>query len=51
MLICALVIVFFVTVLTGPAGVEYLNKRKSLKEQPLAKLLPFPYPKEHPRKL
>lgn len=46
-----LVIVFFVTVLTGPSGKEYFTKRKQLKNRPLAKLLPFPYPPGHPRKL
>ncbi len=51
MLICALVIVFFTTVATGPDGMAWLAKRKQLKEQPIAKLLPFPYPANHPRKL
>ena len=51
MLICLFVITFFVIVLTGPAGIEWRDKRKALKNQPLAKLLPFPYPPNHPRKI
>lgn len=51
MIICLLVIVFFATVASGPAGREHLRRRKYLKERPLAKVLPFPYPKGHPRKL
>lgn len=49
-MILALIIVFLVTVLTGPAGQDYVNKRKQLRERPLAKVLPFPYPPGHPRK-
>lgn len=51
LLICSLVIVFFAVVATGPGGRDWLNRRKRLKEQPLAKVLPFPYPPKHPRKL
>jgi hypothetical protein len=51
MLICLLVITFFVVVLTGPAGLEWRDKRKMLKSRPVAKVLQFPYPKGHPRKL
>lgn len=51
MIYCLLVLVFFVTVATGPAGRDYLHRRKLLKERPLAQVLAFPYPKGHPRKL
>lgn len=51
MVILALILVFLVTLFSGPAGKDYLNKRKLLKERPKAKLLPFPYPPGHPRKL
>lgn len=50
-MIVLLVIVFVVTVLTGPAGKEYLNRRKQLRERPLAKVIPLPYPSGHPKKL
>ena len=44
MLICALVITFFVTVLTGPAGVEWLEKRRAARLEleclPTARMLP-----------
>lgn len=51
MVICALVITFFVVVLTGPYYVEKREQRKALKDKPTAKLLPFPYDRDHPRKL
>lgn len=50
MVLLLLIGVFLVTVLSGPAGRDYLRRRKSLKERPLAKVIPFPYPPKHPRK-
>jgi hypothetical protein len=48
MVICALVITFFVVVLTGPYYVEKRERRKLLKDRPLAKVLAFPYDSDHP---
>ncbi len=50
-MILVLILVFVATFMTGPAGKEYLDKRKKLKEKPLAKVLPFPYPPGHPKKV
>lgn len=51
MIILALIVVFAATVLTGPAGRDAVARHKQLKSRPVAKVLPFPYPPGHPRKL
>lgn len=51
MILLLFVITFLAVVLTGPAGKDWLTKRKALKNRPDAKILPFPYDRNHPRKL
>ena len=36
MILCFMVIAFFATVVTGPAGVEYLEARRARRDRPLA---------------
>lgn len=50
-MILLLLAIFFGTVFSGPGGKEYLARRKLLKDRAKAKVLAFPYPKNHPRKL
>jgi len=51
MIITTLILTFFLVVATGPDGKEWYERRKALKSRPMAKLLPFPYPKGHPRRI
>lgn len=51
LLICGLIITFFVVVLTGPYFVEKRNHKKELDNRPLAKVIPFPYKGNHPNKV
>ena len=42
MIFVLFVIVFFTVVVTGPAGVEWQEKRRALRDRPMAKVLYLP---------
>lgn len=42
MVACLLVILFFTVVLTGPAGVEFLQNRRALLDRPTARVTYLP---------